>query len=101
MGAGGRWVEALRSGVFTLLEWQYSTNNRPDLSDDCTNSTYLLAGGYAIIYFDQWVGGFLPIPKWGISGFEIYAFAEIINKPGKRKSESDRPNPQSWKLTMG
>ena len=50
-------------------------------------------GKYALIYFEQRAGEFLPIPKWGISGFEIYAYAEIINKPGKRKSESDRSNP--------
>ena len=37
-------------------------------------------------------GEVLHIPKCGISGFGIYAFAEIINKPGKRKSESERSN---------
>ena len=51
-----------------------------------------LLSKYALIDFEQWVGNFYPPPKWNISGFGIYAFAEIINKPGKRKSESDRSN---------
>ena len=83
MGGGGK---RPRRGGFMLLGWQYSTNNRPDLSDACTNSTYFLAGEIRTNLLRAAGGEISTHPKWGISGFGIYAFAEIINKPGKRKA---------------